>query len=118
MDIHSKKLKTKVLIFQKNRKDVPATTSAFFLGLGFDTVTLEFCVTLEKAQVCTDGCKDLFEPLDRVIVPVLLARQRWRAGLWTSCCVVKCVVSVSSMSDDLFSGMYRDNDKKGSGVGV
>jgi len=50
-----------VLIFENNRKDVPPTTSAFFLGLRFDTVTLEFWVPLEKAQVFADGCKDLFE---------------------------------------------------------
>jgi len=35
--------------------------SAFFLGLGFYTLTLEFWVPLEKAQVFADGCKDLFE---------------------------------------------------------
>jgi len=80
VDIHTKKLK-KVLIFEENCKDVPPTTSAFFLGLGFDTMTLEFWVPLEKAQVFADGCKDLFEPLDRVIVLALLARQRWRADL-------------------------------------
>ena len=45
-------------------------------------------------------------------------RQRWRAGLWTSCCDVKCVVPVNSISEDLFSGMWRGNDKQGSGVGV
>jgi len=50
-----------VLIFEKNREDVPPTTFVFFLGLGFDTVTLEFWVSLEKAQVFADGCKDLFE---------------------------------------------------------
>jgi len=50
-----------VLIFEMNRKDVPLTTCAFFLGLGFDTVTLEIWVPLEKAQVFADGCKDLFE---------------------------------------------------------
>jgi len=87
VDIHTKKPK-KVLIFEKNCKDVPPTTCAFFLGLGFDTATLEFWVPLEKAQVFADGCKDLLEPLDRVIVLALLARQRWRAGLWTSCCIV------------------------------
>ena len=70
-----------MLIFETNRKDVPPTTFEFFLGLGFDTVTLEFWVPLEKAQVFADGYKDLFESLDRVIVLVLLARQRWRAGL-------------------------------------
>jgi len=75
-------------------------------------------VPLEKAQVFADGCKDLFEPLDRVIVLALLTRQRWRAGLWTSCCVVKCAVLVRSISDDLFSGMCRRNDKQGSGVGA
>ena len=58
MDIHTKKLK-KVLIFEKNFKDVPPTTSAFFLGLGYDTVTLEFWVPLEKAQVFDDGCKEM-----------------------------------------------------------
>ena len=75
-------------------------------------MTLEFWVPLEKAQVFADGCKDLFEPVDRVIVLALLARQRWRAGLWTSCCVVKCVVPVSSTSDDLFSGMCRATANK------
>ena len=45
-------------------------------------------------------------------------RQRWRAGLWTSCCDVKCVVPVNSISEDLFSGMWRGNDKQGSGVGA
>ena len=30
----------KALGFETNRKDVPTTTSAFFLGLGFDTVTM------------------------------------------------------------------------------
>jgi len=51
-----------VLIFETNRKDVPPTgptTSSFFLGLGFDTVTLEFWVPLEKAQVFDDGCKEM-----------------------------------------------------------
>jgi len=117
VDIHSKKLQ-KVLIFEKNCEDVPQTTSAFLLGLGFDTMRLEFWVLLEKAQVFADGCKDLFEALDLVIVLALLARQRWRAGVWTRCCVVKCVVPVTSISDDLFSGMYRGNGKKGSGVGA
>ena len=117
VDILTKKLK-KLLIFEKNFKDVPPTTSAFFLGLGFDTVTLEFWVPLEKAQVFADGCKDLFETLDRVIVLVLLTRQRWRAGLWTNCCVVKCAVPVRSTSDDLFIGMCRGNGKQGSGVGA
>jgi len=51
----------KGLGFETNRKDVPPTTSAFFLGLGFDTVTLEFWVPLEKAQAFADTCKDLFE---------------------------------------------------------
>ena len=51
----------KKLGFETNRKDVPPTTSAFFLGLGFDTLTLEFWVTLEKAQTFADACKDLFE---------------------------------------------------------
>jgi len=60
VDIHSKKLE-KALIFETNRTDVPPTTSAFFLGLGFDTVTLEFWVPLKKSQVFTDGCKDFFE---------------------------------------------------------
>jgi len=50
-----------MLIFETNRKDVPQTTSSFFLGLVFDTVTLEIWVPLEKAQVFADGCKDLFE---------------------------------------------------------
>jgi len=36
-------------------------TSAFFMGLGFDTVTLEIWVSLDKVQVLSDGCKDLFE---------------------------------------------------------
>jgi len=117
VDIHAKKTQQSV-DFEKNCKDVPSTTSAFSLGLGFDTVTLEFWVPLEKAQVFADGCKDLFESLDRVIVLTLLARQRWRAGLWTSCCVVKCVVPVNSISDDLFSGMCRGNGKQGSGVGA
>ena len=47
--------------FETNRKDVPRMTSAFFLGLGFDTETLEFWVPLDKAQAFADGCKDLFE---------------------------------------------------------
>jgi len=51
----------KALGSETNRKDVPPTTSAFFLGLGFDTVTLEFWVPLEKAQAFADECKDLFE---------------------------------------------------------
>jgi len=53
----------KVLIFEKNRKEQPPTTSSF-LGLGFDTVMLEFWVPLEKTQVFTDGYKDLFESMD------------------------------------------------------
>jgi len=56
-----KKNSIKKLIFETNRKDVPPTSSAFFLGLGFDTVTLEIWVPLEKAQVFADGCRDLFE---------------------------------------------------------
>jgi len=60
VDIHSKKLE-KVLIFETNHQDVPPMTSALFLGLGFDTVTLEIWVSLEKTQVFVDGNKDLFE---------------------------------------------------------
>jgi len=51
------------------------------------------------------------QPLDRVIALAMLARQRRRAGLWTSYCVFNCVVPVSSISDDLFSGMCRGNGK-------
>jgi len=36
---------------ETNRKDVPPTTLAFFLGFGFDTVTMEFWVPLDKAQI-------------------------------------------------------------------
>ena len=59
-----------------------------------------------------------YQPLDCVIVLALLARQRQRAGLWTSYYVVNCIIPVSSISDDLFSGMCRDNGKQESGVGV
>jgi len=58
---HTLKKTKKVLIFETNRKDVPPRTFAFFLGLGFDTVTLKFWVPLDKAQVSADGCTDLFE---------------------------------------------------------
>ena len=36
---------------ETNQKDVPPTTLAFFLGLGFDTVTMEFWLLLDKAQI-------------------------------------------------------------------
>jgi len=73
---HTHKKTPKSIDFEKNCKDVPPTTSAFFLDLGFDAVTLEFWVPPDKAQVFADGCKDLFETLDSVIVLALLARQR------------------------------------------
>jgi len=38
---------------------MPPTTLAFFLGLGFDTVTMEFWVTLDKAQIFATSCKEL-----------------------------------------------------------
>jgi len=44
---------------ETNRKDVPPTTLAFFLGLGFDTVTMEFWVPLDKAQIFATSCKEL-----------------------------------------------------------
>jgi len=51
----------KGLGFETHHKDVPPMMSASFLGLGFDTVTLEFWVSLAKAQAFADACKDLFE---------------------------------------------------------
>jgi len=68
-----------VLIFEKNHKDVPPTTSSFFLGLGFDTVTLESWVQ-QKSQVFADGCKDSFEKGKtprREIVVVVDQIMRW-----------------------------------------
>ena len=58
---YTQKNSKKMLIFETNRKDVHPMTSTFFLDLGFDTVTLEFWVPLDKAQVFADGCKNLFE---------------------------------------------------------
>jgi len=49
----------KALGFKTNQKDVPPTTLAFFLGLGFDTVTMEFWVPLDKAQIFATSCKEL-----------------------------------------------------------
>ena len=49
----------KALGFETNRIDVPPTTLAFFLGLGFDTMTMEFWVPLDKTQVFAASCKEL-----------------------------------------------------------
>lgn len=42
--------------FQTNRKDVEATTCSVFLGLGFDTVSLEFWVEAAKAAEFAGRC--------------------------------------------------------------
>jgi len=47
---------------ETNRKDVPPTTLAFFLGFGFDTVTMEFWVPLDKVQIFATSCKELRTP--------------------------------------------------------
>lgn len=49
----------KALGFETNRKDVPPTTLAFSLGLGFDTMTIEFWVPLDKVQIVADTCNEI-----------------------------------------------------------
>jgi len=46
----------KALGFETNRKDVPPTLSAIFLGMGFDTRTMEFWVDADKAAVFAETC--------------------------------------------------------------
>lgn len=49
----------KALGFETNRKDLPATTSAVFLGLGFDTISMTFWVEEEKAAHFQERCVQL-----------------------------------------------------------
>ena len=51
----------RALGFETNRKDLPATTSAVFLGLGFDTVSMTFWVDPQKAAAFRGRCAELIQ---------------------------------------------------------
>jgi len=75
----------KALGFETNQKDVPPTTLAFFLGLGFDTVTMEFWVPLDKAQIFATSCKELHtrgEATRREIAAVVGKLMWWNPAIF------------------------------------
>jgi len=62
----------KVLGFETNWKDVPSTTLAFFLGLGFETLTMEFWGTPRQST-------NLWDLVQRI------AHTWWSHSTWNSC---------------------------------
>ena len=60
--------------FETNRKDVRATTCAVFLGLGFDTISLEFWVETAKAREFACRCGEQVENRDLTAVDALIHR--------------------------------------------
>ena len=75
----------KALGFETNRKDVAPTTLAFFLNLGFDTVTIQFWFPLDKAQIFATSCKELHtrgEATRREIAAVVGKLMWWNRAIF------------------------------------
>jgi len=75
----------KAVGFETNRKDAPPTTLAFLLGLRFDTVTMEFWVPLDKAQIFATSFKELLtrgEATRREIAAVVGKLMWWNPAIF------------------------------------
>ena len=74
----------KALGFQTNRKDVGATMRAIFLGLGFDTLTMEFWIPAEKATAFAARCGEMMRARTvsrRALAEVVGKLMWWSAAL-------------------------------------